>query len=754
MAIPDLAQLERELAASYPESWVRHLLATLPPSYFSAHAPGDIATHLELSRLLSEEHPVALRALPLGQDEWRLDVVGLDAFQFLATLCNALAARGLSILEGRVFTSRAAPTPSAGEKAEAARPSHGRLPQAPRPSRVDRRRRAIDTFRVRRIDRRQDPFAWDELEQDLVALVRLLRDNRPDSVSHRTVGRFVAALDRYEIRTEADAPIEITIEPDADDETTSVRVQARDSPGFLYLTAGALAQCGIRIVEAQIRTDEGRVDDTFHVTDAWGRKIVDEARIRELRLSLILIEHFSAQLPRATDPEAALIHFSRFATEMMAQPRWSVDFAALDRPDVLDRLVRVLGESHFLWEDYLHARPATFLPMICDRAEWECPRDPSHLAAGLETEVASASTPNERLAVLREAKDRNLFRADVRAILGLTGGLEGFSAELSDLAEVLLSTAHRHAFDIVGREPPQGKNGQPVPSVICGLGKLGGRELGFASDLELMLIYDDCKAETDSLVPAFEAVAKALQLALGAHRGRSLEIDFRLRPHGRGGALATALSTFRGYYQGRGPAWSYERQALIKLRCIAGDALLGREVEALRDEYVYGPMPFDLAALRHLRCRQAKELVTPGTVNAKYSPGALVDIEYAVQALQITHGAGDSRLRTPNTLRAVSLLEETYHISPETAAGLRSAYRFFRALIDALRVVHGHAKDLTVPGAATEDFALLARRMRASSPLALREELDARRRKTREVVELLLEFLQGPTGPYEEGPAF
>jgi glutamate-ammonia-ligase adenylyltransferase len=752
MAIPDLARLEHELTASYPEPWVRLLLASLPPSYFSAHDFGDIAAHLDLSLSLSEEQPVSLRARALGDGEWRLDVVGLDAFLFLATLCNALAARGLSILEGRVFTSRPVASPSTEPSIRPHR--HPRPLQGPKPPRLDRRPRAIDTFRVRTIDPREGPPVWETLEHDLRALVRLLRDNRADAVSQRTVGRFVAALDRYEVHTEADAPIEVAIEPDAASETTSVRVQARDSLGFLYLTAGALAQCGIRIVEGQIRTDDGRVDDTFWVTDPWGRKIVEEARIRELRLSLILIEHFSAQLPRATDPGAALVHFSRFATEMMAQPNWSADFAALDQPEVLDRLVRVLGESHFLWEDYLHARPAMFLPMICNPVEWEHRRGPTELAAELDAELATAS-PEDRLSVLRSHKDRELFRADVRAILGLAGGLEGFSAELSDLAEVLLRAAHAHAFAIVKREPPRRRNGTPVPSVVCALGKLGGRELGFASDLELMLVYDDRDAEDAALVPAFEGMAKALQLALGAHRGRSLEVDFRLRPHGRGGALATALTTFESYYGPDGSAWTYERQALIKLRAVAGEADLGRRVEGLREEFVYGPKPFDLDSVQRLRRRQAEELVAPGTVNAKYSPGALVDIEYVIQAFQITHGALEPRLRTPNTLEALARLEEAGYLSRETGAGLRAGYRFFRALIDALRVVHGHAKDLTVPGDDTEEFALLARRMRSPSPFALKEELDARRHRIRELVDLLTEFLRETPGAGPvEGAAF
>ena len=102
-----------------------------------------------------------------------------------------------------------------------------------------------------------------------------------------------------------------------------VHIDAADSFGLLSLAVSALALCGIVIVQADIRTDDGRVNDTLWVTDRSGRKITAEDELRELRLSLILIEHFSRRLHRATNPEAALVHFSRFASATMARPAWA-----------------------------------------------------------------------------------------------------------------------------------------------------------------------------------------------------------------------------------------------------------------------------------------------------------------------------------------------------------------------------------------------------------------------------------------------
>jgi glutamate-ammonia-ligase adenylyltransferase len=739
MAIPDLERIQQELSQRFPDPWVREHLATLPDAYFRAFDLAEIAVHLALLLEVDDNRPLVVRARPAGTGEWWVDAVGLDAFQLLATVCNAFAVRGLSIIEGRVFTSRPASV-ERPEMGSARRRPPGRT-DVVKPGTSSWRTRIIDTFRVRRIDGEADSPDWNELQTELITLAKLLRESRTDEVFHRTIGRFVAALDRYHVTYEVDEPIEIELNPSASPHATLVRIAARDSLGFLSVMAGALALCGIRIQEAEIRTGDGRVDDALWITDRPGRPITDATRLRELKLSLILIEHFSARLPRAADPEAALLHFSRFALETMARPNWSSEFAALDRPDVLDRLIRVLGDSHFLWEDYLHTRPATFLPMICNPAEWQRRTSQPELAAELESELNSAGTAEELLRTLREFKDRGIFRADVRAILEIGGSLDGFSAELSDLAEVLLRAAFARIAQLARKDPPHRASGGLVSATLCALGKFGGRELGFASDLELMLVYDDRDlppaTEATRAGDYFDACVSALRTAPGGRQGRAFDLDFRLRPYGRAGAPATSWSVFRDYYRAGGPAWSYERQALIKLRAFAGDPDFSREVEALRDRFVYGPEPFDLESFQRLRHRQVEQLVTRGTTNAKYSPGALVDIEYFTQALQIHFGASEPRVRATNTLQALRALEECARLPHDQAQALCDAYQFFRVLIDALRVAHGAAKDLTIPKPGSEEFGILVRRMRRGNSADLVEELHQRLDVVQRIVEQL-----------------
>jgi len=716
----DLTGIERDLTGLYPEPWVQYHLASFRAPYFAAFDGPDIARHLGASIALSDERPVAVETWPEGPRAWRVEAIGFDAFQLLSTLCTLLAIHGLSIVEGQAFTSdpRLAPALPAPRR-------RGRSDRhaAPGPASVpDRRPRVVDVFRVDWAGGADGAPDWDAFRSELWHLVQLLRAGRYEEVHHCLIPRFVAMMGRFRPEPTALESIELAIDPAGENCATAVHVGARDSFGFLSLTASALALCGVMIVQADIHTRSGRADDTFWVTDRFGRRIEDPQRLRELQLSLILIEHYSSYLPHATDPEAALLHFSRFAADTMTEPDWVDKYAALDRGEVLDALVKVLGESDFLWEDYLHAQPENLLPMINNPDCWRRGRTPAEQAAARDAALLAAPDLDSKARSLRQFRDREFFRAGVRAILGLTGGPEGFAAELSDIAEALLQGADRVTRDALDAILPRTAGRLPVPTALLALGKGGGRELGFGSDLELMLVYDD-RVVAGPAGAAFDRYAATLRRVVAGAPGGTFDVDFRLRPYGRAGALATALSAFAGYYKAGGPAWGYERQALIKLRAVAGDPRLGREVEELRDRFVYGPEPFDLDGCRRLRGLQVEQLVRPGTVNAKYSHGALVDVEYLVQALQIAHGGAEPSLRTPSTVRAIAALEAAGRLTPDSALRLRWAYQFYRELIDALRVVHGHAQDLAVPAADSNEFSRLARRLRRDDPAQLRGEL-------------------------------
>jgi len=306
----------------------------------------------------------------------------------------------------------------------------------------------------------------------------------------------------------------------------------------------------------------------------------------------------------------------------------------------------------------------------------------------------------------------------MRHILGLTKEFDDFAAELTDLAETtLLATLIRCELELRARHGnPLLENGQPCGLALLALGKCGGRELGFASDIELMFVYagngKTNGAERIDTAIYFEKLVRSIIDAMQSRQEGIFQIDLQLRPHGKAGSMAVPFDSFRTYYAPDGPAWAYERQALVKLRPIVGDTKLGEELCKLRDAYAYESGAFDVTAMRAMRERQVRHLVTGGTFNAKFSPGGLVDIEYLIQGLQINHGAQNLALRLTNLRDAMSALHIAAILSDDDYTSLRKAHTFLRWLIDSLRVVRGNAKDVTIPLFGTEEFIFLARRLR------------------------------------------
>jgi glutamate-ammonia-ligase adenylyltransferase len=361
-----------------------------------------------------------------------------------------------------------------------------------------------------------------------------------------------------------------------------------------------------------------------------------------------------------------------------------------------------------------------------------------------EAAASADDKPAARRAALNAFKDREMFRIDMRHIIGRITEFGQFSEELSDLADVVVDGAHRVCEDELRARygTPRLADGGECRLAICALGKCGGRELGFASDIELMFVYEG-NGTTDGPKPIttteyFLKLVENFRHSITARQEGIFQVDLRLRPYGRAGSLAVSADTFAGYFGPDGAAWPYERQALVKLRPVAGDDAFGADVARLRDRLIYTGDVFDLAAMRAMREKQVLQLVRAGTVNVKLSPGGLVDCEYLVQGLQLIYGADQPAVRTTNTLEALAALRDAGLISAIDHNELADAYIFLRRLIDALRVVRGNAKDLSVPPADSEEFVFLSRRLGyGSDPSRLRDNLNRATECVREMTHLL-----------------
>ena len=688
------------------------------PAYASRHGPEEAGLHLRLAREVSPARParVSVASAPTGR--LQVTVVGLDFFAEFALLCGVLSARGLDIESGHVHTSM-----PRGGASEAPRPSRARRrPPAPAPDGLPSRI-IVDEFWVvpRAAVAADDPSRLQELlETDVNELLSLAADGRTEEARERLDRRLAERFARSEPPTGALHPLEIDLDNAADPRWTRMEVRGPDTPGFLYALATGLAVRGVYVQEVEIASVGSEARDHFLIGTRDGRKIDDPGQVAGLRAAVALIKQFAHLLPFAPDPALALRSFGQLVDRLLAEPRQAHALELLASPDGLRQLAQLLGASTFLWEDFLRLQAEHLLPVLESWRQRPL-RGRDELLAELDRRLGSARSFEEKRRVLNAVKDEEMLVADMRHLLDPGVDLVRFSEALTDVAAAVVEEALAACLEKVEGEhgPPRDERGGTSSLAVLGLGKFGGREMGYASDIELVFVYSAPGRTERTGVDAgvfFEHVVRELVGFIAARQEGIFHVDLRLRPHGAKGPLASPLAAVREYYRPGGAAAPFERQALVKLRRVAGDVALGAQVERMRDAFVWGDEPWDRANALHLRDRQCRELVPPGRFNVKYSPGALVEVEYAVQYLQIEHGRALPAVRTPSTLEGLDRLHGAGLVRADQRDRLRAAYLFWRAVADALRMVRGNARDLLLPEAGSEETRFLARRLGYARP--------------------------------------
>ncbi|MCA9022651.1 MAG: glutamine synthetase adenylyltransferase, partial [Planctomycetaceae bacterium] len=655
---------------------------------------------------LSETNNVELLTEKIPEDQVRLTMVGFDQTGDLSLICGLLFVYGFDIQQGHLFTN---------QKVKPAASSQSR---APKPSEKSKSaRKFVIVLEVKASDAAVQPSFWISYKNDLTELLHKVESGKIQEAVGELAKRVAAALHDLPQASQMLYPVEIELDNDTDTRYTILRIQSEDTIGFLYELTNALSMSGIDIARMVIDSEGNKVSDVLYVTDDKGEKISAEAQQQGLRAAIVLIKHFTHLLPRSPNPEAALLHFREFLEHLFKQPNWVEEISSLERTSVLSALARLLGVSDFLWEDFLRLQHSNLFPVVANVEELKNRITFSELKAELARELAEATSPEDQQERLNAFKDRAMLRTDMRHILGHISEFGQFSDELTDVAEVVVQGAYEICDQQLQERYgiPQLETEDPCRISICALGKCGGRELGFASDIELMFIYEGSGQTTGpEMITNNEYYLKLVEKFSKTIKTRSegiFQIDLRLRPYGQAGSLAVSAEAFQSYFSHEGAAWPYERQALVKLRPIAADEEFGNQIVRMRDTIIYSGKPFDVAAMLAMREKQIQQLVKGGTINAKLGDGGLVDCEYLIQSLQITYGHRNPGLRTTNTLEGIDSLKELGLISPDDYVKLRNAYIFLRRLIDALRMVRGNAKDLTVPPQDQEEFEFLARRL-------------------------------------------
>ena len=259
-----------------------------------------------------------------------------------------------------------------------------------------------------------------------ILLIKMQSSQRREAQGElaKRVGRMFQGMNR---KNSPLYPIEIEIDNESSKLYTVLQISSIDTVGFLYEFSNALALNHINITRMFVQSIDRRINDTFYVTDDEGNKIIAPDKQRELRAATVLIKHFTHLLPLSPNPETALLHFREFLGQLFERPNWPDELVKLERPEVLDALARLLGVSDFLWDDFLRMQYSNLFPIVRDIDALAVAHDQEQLQKTLN---ALLKQREDWRVVLNAFKDREMFRIDMRHIMGYTQEFWNFSADL------------------------------------------------------------------------------------------------------------------------------------------------------------------------------------------------------------------------------------------------------------------------------------------------------------------------------------
>lgn len=439
-----------------------------------------------------------------------------------------------------------------------------------------------------------------------------------------------------------------------------------------------------------------RPADPFAELTAWG--LTDPPRgsrnlnglSTHLRKKLEdLLPFLGRFLPESPDPDLALNALERFFANRSA--RDLLPALLFEDGHQLAVLLQLFGTSQFLG-DVLAADP-DFLETAT--ASLRVTPTLDELIEDLRANVEKAADDAGLLRTFRRFRRRQLLRIGVNDIVR-DRPLEEITADLSRVAEAAVAVAWETAWKTTAQKfgEPCTRQKQPARAAILAFGKLGGTELNYSSDIDLMLVYDD-EGETVGRRPVgndefFSRAVSELIRLLSFHtdRGAAYRVDFRLRPEGHRGPLARSLSSTLAYYDTLGRTW--ERQALIKVRPIAGDPELGTEFVEAVQPFVYKRfLSFaeinEIKAIKRKVEQQAQR--GSGAREVKTGPGGIRDVEFTIQFLQLLNGGDLPAVRRRDTLGALQALEKAGCLTDAEHRGLDDAYRFLRKVEHRLQLL-------------------------------------------------------------------
>ncbi|MCZ2847510.1 bifunctional [glutamine synthetase] adenylyltransferase/[glutamine synthetase]-adenylyl-L-tyrosine phosphorylase [Modestobacter sp. VKM Ac-2978] len=403
----------------------------------------------------------------------------------------------------------------------------------------------------------------------------------------------------------------------------------------------------------------------------------------------VLLQSFAS----CADPDAGLLAY-RKVSEALGNDQWFLRLLR-DEGQAAERLAVLLGSSQYVAG--LLTRTPEAMRILADDAQLE-PRSADALTSAWRQAVARADNPSAGVQVLRSLRRQELLRIACADLLGRLDVLRVGQA-LYDVAVATLRAGLDAAVRSWAAETGLAVADVPVDVAVIGMGRLGGAELGYGSDADVLFVHRVRPgADEGRATSAATAIAHALRRLLSEPApDPAFEVDANLRPEGRQGAMSRSLSAFAEYYERWVSTW--EVQALLRAEPVAGDEALGREFVALIDRLRYpaaGLSAEQVAEIRRVKARVDSERLPRGAdpaTHTKLGRGGLADVEWTAQLLQLQHAATHPALRVTGTVAALEALGEAGLLDDEQRDALRAAWELASRARNAVFLVRGRPGD-------------------------------------------------------------
>ena len=465
----------------------------------------------------------------------------------------------------------------------------------------------------------------------------------------------------------------------------------------------------------------------------------------------VICEQLAQELPKLADPDMAINNLERYIAAARS-PLSVAAFLERDRGS-LPTLLQIFAASQYL-SDLLIRDPESYDLL---RATGGRPVAREHLIDEIVSEVDALADRDLVSDALRRFKQRETLRIAYGDIV-LDQAVGTVTRQISYLADALVEAAYRFGRRALEQKfgAPRGAEGEIAKFVVLALGKLGGMELNYSSDIDLILLFD-VDGQTDgsrsiSNQEFFDQLGRYIVKLLSepTELGTAYpRVDLRLRPEGSRGPVSCSASYAQAYYDGKGRTW--ERQAYVKARPIAGDIEMGRAFLESIDSWIYRRFlsRADITGIKTLKRRIEKRSVREGTDerNVKVGHGGIRDIEFVIQFLQLLNAGDAPNLRTGNTIEAIHRLAAEGCLTHDEAAKLEPNYQMLRKLEHRLQIMFDLSQH-NLPET-EEGLRKVAIRMgyKGTGDLSPREsferDLARRTRENRSILERLLHDIFG-----------